>query len=280
MAPAADRSALLLPFVNALHNQGRLRVWSVLITIFGDLAGPLPGQLALRDIHQLTRLLGITDGAVRTALSRLLAEDWLISGKAGRHAFYALSKTGIEAVATASARLYAGPGQPPDAGWQLVMTASTAVPAGLEQGGIKLAADCWLMPASARAPADALVLQGKISDRPGWLADRLAGQKLTKDYDQLADLIKPLLADPPSIAALPAVEAMALRVLLVHFWRRLALRHNPDLFWLLGDDWPGSLVARQTAFVWHQILPVSEKWQTTASQRAPAGLLARRFPQG
>ncbi len=171
MADRQDRPAALAPFVEDLHAQGRLRVWSILVTIFGDLAGPLPGQLALRDIHQLTRQFGITDGAVRTALSRLLAEDWLVSGKSGRHAFYALSPAGIAAVAEASSRIYVRPAHP-QTGWQLIVTDPDAPPVQLAAQALRLTPECWLLPASDRPPSDALVLAGPLTHRPGWLATR------------------------------------------------------------------------------------------------------------
>ena len=279
MADQGGRPATLAPFVEALHAEGRLRVWSILVSIFGDLAGPLPGQLALRDIHQLTRLFGITDGAVRTALSRLLAEDWLVSGKSGRHAFYALSSSAIQAVAEASARIYAPPLEAAT-GWQLVVTDPDRLPVQPAGPALRLTADCWLLPKEAAPPADALVLAGPLTHRPGWLAARLAGARLTEDYGQLNQLLAGLgqqLDSSGGPGQLAPQTAMGLRVLLLHFWRRLVLRHSPHLFWLLGPGWPGTQVARQIGPLWHQLLDRSESWPMPNSQRAPASLLKSRF---
>ena len=279
MADRQDRPAALAPFVEDLHAQGRLRVWSILVSIFGDLAGPLPGQLALRDIHQLTRQFGITDGAVRTALSRLLAEDWLVSGKSGRHAFYALSPAGIAAVAEASSRIYARPAQP-QTGWQLIVTDPDAPPVQLAAQALRLTPECWLLPASDRPPSDALVLAGPLTHRPGWLAARLAGGRLTEDYarlEKLAGALQNRLDSRGGASQLAPETAMGLRVLLLHFWRRLVLRHSPHLFWLLGPDWPGTQVAQQIGPLWHQLLDRSESWPMPDSQRAPLSLLKGRF---
>jgi phenylacetic acid degradation operon negative regulatory protein len=278
MGDQQDRPAALAPFVDDLHAQGRLRVWSILVTLFGDLAGPLPGQLALRDIHMLTRQFGITDGAVRTALSRLLAEEWLVSGKSGRHAFYALSPSGIEAVAEASPRIYAPPQDEPES-WQLIVANPAALPVLSAAQAVRLTSECWLLPAAQTPPADALVLTGQLTKRPGWLADRLVSTRLTDEYAKLAGLTHrlqgQLTKDGP--AALAPETAMALRVLLLHFWRRLVLRHSPHLFWLLGPDWPGAQAARLIGPLWHQLLELSESWPMPDSQRAPISLLKNRF---
>ena len=279
MADRGDRSAALAPFVAALHAQGRLRVWSILVTIFGDLAGPLPGRLALRDIHALTRQFGITDGAVRTALSRLLAEDWLVSGKTGRHAFYALSPAAIEAVAEASPRIYARPAQPVTR-WQLIVTDPDAPPAQPAGQALRLTAECWLLPEGEAPDDNALVLAGPLTHRPHWLAGRLAGQRLNQEYGQLAQLVAELdqqLGNIGGASQLAPETAMGLRVLLLHFWRRLVLRHSPHLFWLLGPGWPGTQVAQRIGPLWHQLLDRSESWPMPDSQRAPLSLLKSRF---
>ena len=60
--------------------------------------------------------------------------------------------------------------------------------------------------------------------------------------------------------ALPADEALPLRLMLVHEWRRIVLRDPglpPDL---LPPDWPGHAARRHAAGLYRRLLPPSEAW--------------------
>src|SRR5262245_51763084 len=53
------------------------RTWSVIITVFGDAIVPRGGAVWLGTLVSFFAALGIGDGVVRTAMSRLAADGWL-----------------------------------------------------------------------------------------------------------------------------------------------------------------------------------------------------------
>ena len=69
-----------------------------------------------------------------------------------------------------------------------------------------------------------------------------------------------------------AEEALPLRLLLVHEWRRIALRDPalPDA--LLPDGWPGRDAAALAARLYAGLVPAAEAWLDGAG-RAEAGPL-------
>ena len=59
------------PLLKQLHSQGRLRVWSLIITFFGDSILNKGGEVEASRIKALMRAMRIESGTLRTALSRL-----------------------------------------------------------------------------------------------------------------------------------------------------------------------------------------------------------------
>ncbi len=60
------------------------RVWSMMVTIFGDLAQAPRDRIDGPLLTRLTDGMGIKPEAVRVALHRLRNEDWITSVKSGR----------------------------------------------------------------------------------------------------------------------------------------------------------------------------------------------------
>ena len=91
-----EQPAPLAQLSHHLHAQGRLRVWSVIVTILGELAEPEGGEISMSALLELCAALEIEPQAVRTAMSRL-SKDGLVSGRRlGRQAFYRFSSAGLE----------------------------------------------------------------------------------------------------------------------------------------------------------------------------------------
>ena len=60
------------------------RVWSFIVTIFGDLAREDDRYISSRTLNRLTAEIRVKPEATRVALHRLRKEDWLESAKFGR----------------------------------------------------------------------------------------------------------------------------------------------------------------------------------------------------
>lgn len=225
----------------ALKALGPPRLWSMLVTIFGDLARAPQDRIDGPVLTRLTAGMDLKPQAVRVALHRLRNDGWITSEKHGRTASYALTESGRAQSQTASHRIYAPPAQE-DIGWQLVVTevSDADVRQQMEAAGFaQLMPRVFCGSAAMQVPEHAMVFDGGAA--PAWLRNQIVPQDLTAAYAQLHDALEQVAASLRGRAPDTMVERAILRCLIVHHWRRLMLRH-PDLPQsLMGADWPGHL---------------------------------------
>ena len=61
--------------IDEFHSNNKIRVWSLVITIFGDCINPRGGKIAMAELQSLICLFNIEPGALRTAMSRLAKKN-------------------------------------------------------------------------------------------------------------------------------------------------------------------------------------------------------------
>jgi phenylacetic acid degradation operon negative regulatory protein len=258
------------PVITALHAESRLRVWSLVITVFGDCVQHRGGAISTARLGRLLGRIGVEPGALRTALSRLGRDGWVDSERTGRLSHYRLSPSGLARFTEATSRIYAAPRLSPVTAWSLSSdgTPQTA----LALGGL------WLAPADTPQPAKpAFRLVGRLTDLTPAMRDSLisaehatALRRLLDDLDHLANL----QGDPLTHAAA--------RILLVHRWRRFVLRY-PDLPpEVLSGDLAQEDPRARVAAVYRHLTPGTENWLDSAegeiaAMPPPDSSLARRF---
>ena len=81
--------------LDKFRRQDRMQAGSLIISLFGDAIYPRGGAIWLGCLIQLLEPLGVNERLVRTAIYRLVKEDWLITQSHGRRTDYALSPNGI-----------------------------------------------------------------------------------------------------------------------------------------------------------------------------------------
>ena len=246
-----------------LHRNGRLRVWSLIITFFGDAVALRGGRVALSALQDAMGLLRIEPGAVRTALSRLAREGWVEREREGRLSFYKLTGQGRAAFDEPTKRIYAGAAPGWDGKWTVVVEArvrpAEEVAAVLrDRGFVALGGRAWLKAGgnTGGLPDDVLVISGTGSDLPApllslWQLDEHAAQ-----YSAFIDNWRSFGATED----LPPGDCMAARTLLIHDWRRIVLRDPqlPDA--LLPAGWIGHEARKLVRQTYHGLLPRSENW--------------------
>ncbi|MEL7165244.1 MAG: PaaX family transcriptional regulator C-terminal domain-containing protein [Pseudomonadota bacterium] len=217
--------------LDALTSLGPLRVWSVLVTVFGDLAPDQP--IVGPALTALMSEIGIKPEATRVALHRLRGDGWIISQKVGRHSQHALSPTARADSAEAWHKIY---GQTPNAN-ELVLIllppkSKSPDPAQFARVGPRLYAASRSVP----MPADAMMLNS--GNVPSWLGIEVETAALQKSYTDLLSVLRDVESLPPELTKDPLARA-ALRVLIVHNWRRLALKHALLPREAHSADWAG-----------------------------------------
>lgn len=219
------------PLSDAVEELAKLnnkRVWSLLVTVFGDLAqndgdvieGPVLSALMLD--------MGIRAEATRVALHRLRNDDWIMSVKSGRNSLHSLTASGRQESAAASPQIY---GQPKDSPtrWQLVILDSASVQSRkymAQLGFAPLMPRVYLGSTNAKPPEGGLVLAP--ASLPRWLAEQFEPKDLAQDFAELHQALVHVQKAVAEAAFISPRETAVLRCLIVHNWRRLVLKH-PDL---------------------------------------------------
>ncbi|SFS82208.1 transcriptional regulator, PaaX family [Sulfitobacter marinus] len=221
---------------SALKKLGGQRVWSLMISLFGDLARREGDVIDGPVLSTIMAAMDVRPEAARVALHRLRKDNWIASEKQGRISLHSLTPDGRAQADDASARIYT----PPDdlcQNWQMLLLKS-ADAGGLDLDGFtQVDARVFVGPTDIATPKDAYVTVG--ADAPAWLQAELEPQTLTESYTQLHTALVHAVQHLPAPDALTPLEIATLRCLIVHNWRRLALKHPALPKPLIRKDWVG-----------------------------------------
>ena len=269
------------------------RIWSIVVTVYGDAILPRGGSVGLGTLTRFFEALGIGEGAVRTAMSRLAADGWLVRSRVGRSSFYRLADKGRDTFAAATEHIY----NPPALPWSGRFDVAILKPNGerdparasLQAAGYGTPSPgLWIAPHGAALPADvaehALRLSASTDDPT---AAQLAATawplgSTAERYRRFIALFGPLAAALDA-EALSEIDGFVLRILLIHAYRRVILRDPILPPALLPPDWPGGEARRLCARIYQAVLGPSEAWLdengSCEGGRLPAAeaSLARRF---
>ena len=249
------------------------RTWSIILTLFGDAIIPRGGSTWLGTILAVTEGMGIGSGVVRTAMSRLTADGWVMRTRVGRNSYYRLSDRGSATFAEAELRIY---GQPDvETGSRLRLALPINLPEEqpfrdqmADQRFVQMSPGAWLGPEahlrqvspSGDLPVQFLMVDGTVDGlrllvARNWRLDRIA-----QTYERFLVVFRPLAQWLDAGQILPDREALVARILLIHEFRRAVLRdpHLPDT--LLPERWPGHEAHELCARIYHSVLPAAERW--------------------
>lgn len=227
--------------IQRLADCGPLKAWSVIVSVLGDFCLARHDSISGRDLNALIERIGLTAPTMRVALHRLKRDGWIQTEKSGRDAAYRLSAMGWRETQAVRDRIYAT-GQPPSGRAQMILgppnVTAAEFNAALPEAAAALAPrTAILADKAAGLPAGYWLIPLSPGTAPGWVADAVAAPELRQDYARLTEAVTDVLRTAPPQDSL---SLSALRILTLHHWRRLRLRHDdlPDI--LLGDDWEGA----------------------------------------
>lgn len=281
---------LVSPLIDHLHSDGRLRVWSVVITIFGDAVQPHGGTVAMADLQTILGHMGVENGALRTAMSRLAKEGWVTRERQGRNSFYRLSPAGLKSFIPATEKIYRAQYAPTPnklifaVGPDVIGTAREQQNALLTgfggmalRNGVALFADPGEQLLQQLQQADLLLIDASLDQLPHWVAEKLELAELAQDYQALIDRFTPLAQQAERLADLSPIDALCARILLIHDWRRLILKQPPLPAHLLPADWPGAAAHHLVSGLYRQLIGPSENWWSNGNGDEARQILAERF---
>lgn len=241
---------------------------SFIFTLFGDVIERSEGRERRLGLGALIRLMapfGVSEAAVRQAVSRMARQGWLASEKDGTRAFYAVTERGRRRIEELNPRIY-GPVVEWDGRWRLLTyTIEEAFRERRDRlrkelavlGWAPLSASTWISPADALAAARSAAAaagaepavhlfsaqyDGPLSDREllhaCWDVEAIA-----QAYAAFNARYEPLVARERATASLGDEAAFADRLWLVHDFRKFAYVDPGLPSELLPAHWPGTRAA-------------------------------------
>ena len=228
----ADLSRL----VQIILSERSPRVWSLVVSLFGDLGQGTDTAISSHHVNQILSDIGIRPEAIRVALHRLRKEGWLQSARQGRSSLYSLTEKGRAETLAAIPRIYGVP-EKAETAW-IVLNRPKANNVA-STGEYSISSNVTL---STAQPEDPEVYAKPIlpSDvLPDWIYEKLCQSEFVAQTHDTADRLKALQSTLRDVGPLSPYDSIVLRVLIVHNWRRIALR-MPDLpSFLFPDTWRG-----------------------------------------
>jgi len=247
----------------SLRQDNALKVWSLIITFFGDAVVTRGGNVSAKTVQAVLAGMEVGNGAVRTALSRLVNDQWIVRQKIGRESFYELADEGYRPFQAASVRIYSACSGEESATniWTLAVNdaRSKADVTDLPDGAVQISSNCWLIKDLQSCVANSLedkafiLFSGELGRFPVWLKNKFISDKKIDEYQTLQQQF----AGIERVTSLTPLDSLIVRCLLIHQWRRLLLRSAALPQELLA---PEHECRQFVSALYERLLPNSELW--------------------
>lgn len=218
---------------------GPVKVWSVVVSVMGDLLLTAEDSLSGQQLDALVAPLGINNQALRVAVHRLRNDGWVETEKDGRRSRHHLTDKGRAETQRVWRQIYSAEVDRQQAVTLVIGSPDLAAAdfaEALPKDNAVLTSRSALVADSAALPAGCLTTH-YVEKAPEWVCRAVASADLCAEYRALREAVTPLLHAPVPQGV---IDRTATRLAVLHHWRRLRLRHGllPDL--VLGDDWDGA----------------------------------------
>ncbi len=241
---------------------------SALFDVYGDHLRPRGGAAPVAALVRMLAPLDIAAPAVRTAISRMVQQQWLAAVRLDQGPGYRLTPRAERRLTDAANRIYRSGIAPWDHHWHILVIDRMPKRASRERvrtglgylGYAVLRDDTWISP-RASGEVDALLEHDGVraqrfwSEHDGddaalaaqaWDLDGL-GRAYARWLDEARDLVPTVPSgDPPETSraagpldGLSDQDAFVVRSRLVHEWRKFLFRDPGLPRELLPDQWPG-----------------------------------------
>jgi len=286
------KPSTLVDLLEHFQQQTPVRASSLIISVWGDALEPRGSAVWLGSLINLFEPFGINERLMRTSIFRLSQDGWLTSEKVGRRSYYRLTDSGHQRFEDAFRRVY-GQSRPSwDGRWLLVnlhlLTTDERKQLidrlrllGFGPFGSALYASPTVQTAQLTSLINELGFQNRVlvsitepqqgaTDsalielvRQGW-----ALEQLELDYDVFVGRFRPLWQEIESRQSLCPQSAFMARTLLIHEYRKLALRDPSLPEALLPKHWHGHAARQLCRNLYQRLTPAAELWLNESLESA------------
>lgn len=263
---------------------------SFIFTLFGDFVyrtGQAPGELWVGGLIRLMGEFGLSEQAVRQAVSRMSRQGWLEATRRGNRSFYAMTERGRSRVEAINPRIY-GPIVEWDGKWRIltytVAEANRQGRDGLRKdlqvlGWAPLSASTWISPHDRLEDARAAARSNGVFENIdvfhgeylGPQSDRQLLERcwdlpaIAQQYREFVQRYEPLLHGERVHNGLGDEAAFVDRMWLVHDYRKFTYIDPGLPSALLPAHWPGADAARIFREYYAIISPKAERFFLNAA---------------
>ena len=246
-------------FIAFRTEQVNISCKTLLVTVFGDVVSQHGDWIWLGSLIKSLQPLGYSERLVRTSVNRLLKEDWLQMKTHGRKSFYSFTENANRHYTKAARRIYANDSTSTKDKWLIIFTnfvEETILPELKKQlkwlGFSSLASGVYAHPACSLKSLNETIEELKLSDSvvifdsqthnpsSSKVLKKLVYEKwnldqLQQKYLDLISIYGPFL----KLSTLTEQQSFALRILLIHEYRRILLNDHELSNKMLPDGWQG-----------------------------------------
>ena len=243
--------------------QKPVRTGSLIISVFGDAVSQHGSAVWLGSLIKVLEPFGLNQRQIRTAVFRLVKEDWLVARQLGRRSYYSFTETGQRHYEKAARRIYYANLQPWDRKWTLVLPALC----GNTEKELLRRELAWLgygaltpgmlgHPSGDRQPLDETLLELKLTDKvvvfianTEDIASREVLKKLSHDcwnmagiekrYNHFIQRFRSVHRAISRAKQKDPEQCFQVRTLLIHEYRRIQLQDSDLPGELLPPNWSG-----------------------------------------
>ena len=239
-----------------------VRTWSLIVTIYGDCVMPRGGELWLGSLTEILSALAVEPGSVRTAMSRLARDGFLVRQRVGRTSHYALSAGALAMSREAETRIYRASPPPAPREWEIaIITAGRdADKRAMTAAGFEtVAPGVYARPQvpNAMPPPEGTIRLVARGDDAALAHAIYPLPEIRRRYDRFARTGRAVV----EIARrAQGMDALALRIRLVHAFRRIVLRDPRLPHAALSDDWPAGDAYTVFCEAYRTVQAASDAW--------------------
>ena len=271
------RLKLIEQFLADYSRNTPVRAGSLIISLFGDSISQHGNSIWLGSLIESLAPFGLNARQIRTAVFRLVKENWLTSQQSGRRSFYSFTEFGNRHYEKAARRIYASQNEDWDEKWTVV------IPAFLKNeerdelrkellwlGYGAIAPGILAHPSGVRQSLDETLLEMGLTNQvvvltaeTEELASRAALKKLTHTswklddvagrYEKFLQKFRPVFTATKRVQNLDPQDCFLIRTLLIHEYRRILLSDADLPDQLLPVNWPGKTAFDLTANFYREI---------------------------
>lgn len=268
------------------------RPTSLIFSLYGDLVHGAVGEsepaLWLGTLVRLMAAFGLSEAAVRQAVSRMARQGWLTARRDGKRAYYTVTPLGRRRIDELSPRIY-GPVIEWDGHWRLLAVTVNVRDARVRLrqelrvlGWAPLSPAIWISPAdSLRSAAEAAERYGVAGEAhlflgtyEGPLSDRALVERcwdlpaIASAYERFIDRYRPRLDRELAAGGAGDPEAFAERLWLVHDFRKFAYLDPGLPSELVPAHWPGTIAAAIFREYYAVLAPKAQHFLTRTTAEA------------